>query len=569
MDRKNEFTKWIKTVENAISSDVPLQEKAECTCNKWDCTACHPDDDGALAESQIINEKSVLNKHLAKEVGGQKLIQLLHSKHKLDHEAELQPVPYNKNVLWTQFKLNPDDFVIVSAEHGVAAIKPSKANFDFRVKQYAKRGKVYRPEVDRTLKYQVIAFTDEGEYLPPSLFQAPADPDKEDKADSFQSDDPTIIRTRMGRIHRPDPTEPYNVFGLLAEKIGTLKTAWVSGFWGIRGEKGEEQEREPAVGSVPNAKIAARQEIGQTAGAEQRGVKLNRGGSMSDRPAHQKPASSKNEMFTAEEKHGMIQDIMSMQEAGLSKASTEYDENSLVRMSDPDLNKAYGVVMGKLAEDELTDPAEVADVPAQTGGSIGSVGSGDAAGPVMTSSKPTGNPQFSAGTAPTLPEGITGRTQMNESKSLNEAFMEIPVLNRKQAQPEVTEAAEAHSYHILDTDLGNSFYVGVDGNTDMESALEVYLDDIHATGEYSPAVVRYTDYDRPAEDTTEVTYTIRDKATGEELPYQGFSSTDIAKFDEYAFSAAEQEAEASRDVYESADTQVLEWMKRFSKLGNR
>ncbi len=69
-------------------------------------------------------EESSLSKLIGRQQGGQNLVRWLHKKHKLGNEAELVPAPFNERIFWKQFKSNPDDFIIVTAQNGVAGIKP-------------------------------------------------------------------------------------------------------------------------------------------------------------------------------------------------------------------------------------------------------------------------------------------------------------------------------------------------------------------------------------------------------------------------------------------------------------
>ena len=45
MDKRTEFSKWMSTVEQALSGDMPLEEDTPvgCECGQWNCTTCFPD----------------------------------------------------------------------------------------------------------------------------------------------------------------------------------------------------------------------------------------------------------------------------------------------------------------------------------------------------------------------------------------------------------------------------------------------------------------------------------------------------------------------------------------------
>lgn len=175
-----------------------------------------------LAESDIQPlEESSLSKLIGKQKGGQRLVSWLHKRHKLSNEADLQPAPFSERLLWKEYKRNPDNFIVVSASNGVAGIKPYEEQIRAREAAAKKKGKVYDPGGDSTLQYQIIAFTDDGQQVDPKLLQPAPGPDDEKHAD------PTVMKARMGKINGRDMQNPDNVFNLLAEQIGTLRTVYV------------------------------------------------------------------------------------------------------------------------------------------------------------------------------------------------------------------------------------------------------------------------------------------------------------------------------------------------------
>jgi len=175
-------------------------------------------------EEEVLDESS-LSKKLGKEKGGQNLVRWMHNKHKLSNEADLQPAPFSERLLWKEFKSNPDNFVVVSAENGVAGVKPHEEFIRKRTEEFRKKGKTYNPAGDSTLPYQIIAFTDDGQQVDPSLFRQPTEPGEEPEQ---RHPDPTVMRARMGKISGRDMQNPTNTFNLLADQIGALKTVWVA-----------------------------------------------------------------------------------------------------------------------------------------------------------------------------------------------------------------------------------------------------------------------------------------------------------------------------------------------------
>lgn len=179
--------------------------------------------DEELEEAFI--EESSLSRLIGKQKGGQRLVQWLHRKHKLSNDADLQPAPFSERVLWKEYKRNPDNFIIVSGSNGVAGIKPSEKDIKAKQEIARKKNKPYDPGGDSTLKYQIIAFTDDGAQVDPELLRAPVDPNAEPEVRDV---DPTIINARMGKIHGKDMQNPNNVFNLLADQIGTLRNVYIA-----------------------------------------------------------------------------------------------------------------------------------------------------------------------------------------------------------------------------------------------------------------------------------------------------------------------------------------------------
>ena len=174
-----------------------------------------------ISEQEL--DESSLSTLIGKQQGGQKLVQWLHRKHKLGNEADLQPQPFSERMMWKEFKRNPDNFIVVSAAGGVAGIKPYEKQIREKMAQAAKKGKDYDPGGDATLQYQVIAFTDDGQQIDPALLQPAREPGEEREVD------PTVMKARMGKISGKDTQNPDNVFNLLADQIGALRTVYLAG----------------------------------------------------------------------------------------------------------------------------------------------------------------------------------------------------------------------------------------------------------------------------------------------------------------------------------------------------
>jgi hypothetical protein len=237
-------------------------------------------------ESQEI-EESTLSKEIAwkpgspgkqeKNQGGWNLLQLLHRNHKLSNEAEMEPLPFNRDVLYGYFKNHPDHFIIVKGTHGVAAIRPSEEYFNFERNKPRTRArpnpKGFASDPNKELnspylQYQVIAFQNDGKQLDSSLFKDVEATDKGDdgEEDKFSTTDPTVQRLRMGLYHGKDTQSQYNVFKLLSDEIGRLTTMYISGFYALRkGQMGDQKGAEPVIkphtGSVEREKMKARADL--------------------------------------------------------------------------------------------------------------------------------------------------------------------------------------------------------------------------------------------------------------------------------------------------------------------
>lgn len=374
MDRSDEFSKWMETIELAMTSDMiePKSDHVHCDCGHWDCPVCYPEacgsdettlpvvdqnvcphcghaheetsnecdnqqgdfspmtytqedeaqspeemvgaiefmqdsglshSDDEFEVSELINsdqdhlsdaynkvvgklgenmisikpslyeqiqwdeqlnefmqdaelEESSLSRLIGKMNGGQKLVSWLHRRHRLDNEADLQPASFTHRLFWTQFKADPDNFVIVSADNGVAAIKPYEKYIRTRAAEYAKKNKPYNPSKDNTIPYQIVAFTADGQQVDPALLK----PESMDADGEPGYSDPTVTKARMGLHHGRDTQNPDNVFNLLAEQIGRLHTVWVTGA-GDEVDDTTVHQRAWSTGAVPRGKMDARAEL--------------------------------------------------------------------------------------------------------------------------------------------------------------------------------------------------------------------------------------------------------------------------------------------------------------------
>ena len=237
-----------KQVAPKLRESAPVRRKLSLFEQiRWDIKLKEAFDE---LEEELIDESS-LSRLLGKQKGGQNLVRWMHRRHGLGNDAELTPASFSERIFWKQFKSHPDTFVVVSAEDGVAGIKPDKKFIDNRTAEFAKKGKTYNPSGDSTLPYQIIAFKDDGEQIDPELLRAPKADGEEDYRDAK---DPTVMRARMGKHNGRDMQNAFNVFNLLAEQIGPLKTVWISGFE-------NDKDAGPGKGSVERDKMKQRADM--------------------------------------------------------------------------------------------------------------------------------------------------------------------------------------------------------------------------------------------------------------------------------------------------------------------
>jgi hypothetical protein len=152
----------------------------------------------------------------------------------------------------------------VSGQGGVAAIKPNKASVE-KYRASAAKKKPPHPPVwkshNGSIRYEVIAFSSNGERIPANLLQ-PAGAVMPNDADLDDFQDPTApkiqtVKARMGLANGRDTQNPNNVFNLLNDKIGPIVAVWMAGWDGLRG--GPEELSPSSPGAVERNKIAHRE----------------------------------------------------------------------------------------------------------------------------------------------------------------------------------------------------------------------------------------------------------------------------------------------------------------------
>ena len=302
----------------------------------------------------------------------------------------------------------------------------------------------------------------------------------------------------------------------------------------------------------------------------------------------------------------MIKKMDYMQQAGLSKSSKNINP-SILRKNPESLKTEYSKVMGDISEENNTLPVEQFEVydkktgekvggpytsrsrarrvvdkkdneygayrygmrvvkpvseeaeegapsQGQGAGTLGATG-GNAAGPVTTSSKNTGNLQYSQGTAPTMPESTNkGKTMENVDKDvaamlntlkkydkLNESVLGMTNVggpSRKLEEDERKQTpAKANVPAALRKEKGGDWKVSKKDLDDEEKKSLTYRGKV--------------DEEKEEKKADKLPPWLKDKE--EKVDEDGIEG---------------QVDEESEKVDESADTDTLNWMKRFAKLGN-
>lgn len=219
-----------------LAEEYTLHKAEQLACQKWTAE---------LIESLI--QESTLSRAIGGTPGGQALVRWMHDRHKVSNVADWQAQPFDQRIMWTEFKNHPDQFLIISGTRGVAGIKPNESDFAKGEASARKRGKVYDPSKDTTMRYQIVAFR-EDEQVDPELLRSPADVDREA--------DPTIMKARGGLPHKRDPEVADNIFDRLREQIGSLQAIYIAKG---RFTPGHGQEKEIGRGKTAGIPIATAQ----------------------------------------------------------------------------------------------------------------------------------------------------------------------------------------------------------------------------------------------------------------------------------------------------------------------
>lgn len=216
MPRLNRESKMINNIKKPVAESLQKYLSESLDIHKQ--RALLENQYAADLEEMLLTE-STLSRLIGDVPGGQHLVRWMHARHMLSNTAEYISQPFEERVLWTEFKNHPDQFMIISASNGVAGIKPNEADIREGEAKAAKKGTVYNPARDNTLRYQIVAFRRD-EQVDPALFRNPAEVDRDA--------DPTVMKARGGMIGKRDVRNEFNIFDSLADQIGTLQAVYIS-----------------------------------------------------------------------------------------------------------------------------------------------------------------------------------------------------------------------------------------------------------------------------------------------------------------------------------------------------
>lgn len=169
---------------------------------------------------EAIVMESSLSKMIGKLPGGQALVRHMHKQHLLSNDADYIEQPWkgpkDRGMYWKQFKNDPDNFLVLHYENGVAAIRPDPAHIERGTQAAAAKGKEYKPENDNTIPYRIITYNRDNELV--KLHSQKVDPQEH----------PELMKTRGGLPKDPDIRNPDNVFNQLKWELGGLVDFYIT-----------------------------------------------------------------------------------------------------------------------------------------------------------------------------------------------------------------------------------------------------------------------------------------------------------------------------------------------------
>ena len=201
-----------------IRGNMPRLRESLYASLKWEETL--KNSISSLLESEAEMDESTTSKALGgskSSLGAKKLIELMHKHHKLDNDAIFVDTPFTEQSFWELFKSDPNQFMIIKAENGVAAIKPSLKDFLHYIEQNKKiRAKEiedgkpespHPPGRNAYISYTAVAFMNDGTKIPRGV---------------LMTKEPQPARADLGMPDKTLPPDDFRIHGGEA----TRKDAW-------------------------------------------------------------------------------------------------------------------------------------------------------------------------------------------------------------------------------------------------------------------------------------------------------------------------------------------------------
>ena len=277
-----------------------------------------------------------------------------------------------------------------------------------------------------------------------------------------------------------------------------------------------------------------------------------------DAPIAQQNYNDEMSQVSPEDAMEMIGKIMYMQDMGLSKGNHAYSEEELAQLNSSQLKKVQNEVMGTVSEDDAMQGMDAGGMDAggdmsgqaATGGSLGGGGGG-------------GGGKYPPGTAPTMPESI----QENEEHEQNKDAAQ------KEMDKRSSEGEDMSNYEIDKKTYAIKKKENTMENVDKDvAAMMASLKKYDKLNESVLGMVTLS-MAKPkvveaGTDKSQVPAAFRKEKGGDWKT----SQSDLDKEENKSPTTKKglEDLKDKKDIKESneVDPEVLEWMSRFSKLGN-
>lgn len=566
MDQRDEFSKWMSAVEEALTSEAkPVVENVpamnECACGEWDCPVCFPHQDempgmhgqmdgmgGHNPEATVIGPAMMGGMDNFCPTCGHS-----HEDGGMEHEMEVE------------MPLEDGSAGGMGAGGMASAPQPmeEEMNFDqaweFYLNNYDKQYtsddealELFKEELGRQgcspeLINDIAAY----------ITHRHSDDNLEEEPMHFDQEPKTLPRGDNGGV-----------------KLGQIVQKFVPA--------DQDGEDSPLTYGEKNLGALGEEEFDSMGSDNETGINPHSPEQSSDMEF---ASQTDGDIDSAQD---MMNSIMSMQQKGLSKSKQVYDQMDFQNMGPSDLKKAYDVVMGTVAEEmpmAQPQPAPAGVAPPTPGVTPPSAGATPSMAGGGSPASPGGN--YAPGTAPTMPES-RGRIMENVDKDVAAMLNSLkkydmlkesvaPVLGmvtlgeKKGGKPEWLENAEKKAEKKAGpADKDETDGEGSDLDEDTEQGRNPWeklatdkKDDEKTSTTHKGGTVKKTE--------TGLTHK---SGVKEDSHLEGGKKSKWGDDPKNHFKSAAEKikdkltGDKKEEVKEEADPEILEWMNRFSKLGN-